>query len=54
MSFPRSLRFSNGGISAMRARIRISSLIPSGLVIESVSDSVTIGGTAMGAVARNL
>src|SRR6202021_3835268 len=39
MSFLPSLRFSNEGISAMRAGIRISSLVPSGLVIESVSDS---------------
>src|SRR5258708_28963327 len=39
MIFVPSLRFSNEGISAMRAGIRISSLIPSGLVIESVSDS---------------
>lgn len=39
MIFLPSLRFSKGGISAMRAGIRISSLVPSGLVIESVSDS---------------
>jgi hypothetical protein len=39
MIFLPSLRFSNGGINAMRAGIRISSLVPSGLVIESVSDS---------------
>src|SRR5664280_2563212 len=39
MNFLPSLRFSNGGISAMGAGIRISSLVPSGLVIESVSDS---------------
>jgi hypothetical protein len=39
MIFLPSLRFSNGGISAMQAGIRISSLVPSGLVIESVSDS---------------
>ena len=39
MIFLPSVRFSNGGINAMRAGIRISSLVPSGLVIESVSDS---------------
>src|ERR1700694_2901225 len=39
MIFLPSLRFSNGGINAMRAGIRISSLVPSVLVIESVSDS---------------
>src|SRR5664280_845975 len=39
MNFLPSLRFSNGGISAMRAGIRISTLVPSGLVIEGVSDS---------------
>src|SRR3569833_1092204 len=39
MIFLPSLWFSNGGISAMRAGIRISSLVPSGLVFESVSDS---------------
>src|SRR6202021_3250336 len=39
MSFLPSLRFSNEGISAMRAGIRIWALVPSGLVIESVSDS---------------
>src|SRR6202051_3496335 len=39
MIFLPSLRFSNGGISAMRAGIRISSLVPSGLVIEGGSDS---------------
>ena len=39
MNFLLSLRFSNGGISAMRTGFRISSLVPSGLVIESVSDS---------------
>jgi hypothetical protein len=39
MIFLPSLRFSKGGISAMRAGIRISSLVPSGLGIESVSDS---------------
>jgi transposase len=39
MIFLPSLRFSDGGINAMRAGIRISSLVPSGLAIESVSDS---------------
>jgi hypothetical protein len=39
MIFLPSLRFSNGGLNAMRAGIRISSLVPSGLVIESVRDS---------------
>ena len=39
MNFLLSLRFSNGGNQTMRAGIRISSLVPSGLVIDSISDS---------------
>jgi hypothetical protein len=39
MIFAGELQFSNGRISAMKAGIRISSLVPSGLVVETVSDS---------------
>jgi hypothetical protein len=39
MKFTGDLRFSNGEISAMRTDFQISSLVPSGLVFDGVSDS---------------
>jgi hypothetical protein len=39
MNFAGDVAVLNGGISAMRTGFRISSLVPSGLAVESVSDS---------------